>query len=370
MERGRFGRAFSVMSDTSLEQFIEELSGSAHLRVQDNLGFGYVRLRAAEAQRRQAKQDIRCFEDVVIEMLRNSRDAHSRMIFLASWTEGDHRYLTVLDDGEGIPDSMQETIFEPFVTSKLDSFHSDRWGVHGRGMALYSIRQNVDTARVLASEPGLGSVFSVVNDSRVLAERRDQSTLPSISKGADGNKVLRGPHNIIRTVLEFAIDERDSLAVYFGSASEIASTLFWMGREAIGKVGLSDALPEQLPFIQRFGRCEDAPTLACLAESLGLPLSTRTAYRIIAGEVKPLSTLLEAVLGGGSAKPHPKKAGKHTSNPSAIRIGAEDLESLRGSIASSYATIAEAYYLEKEPAINIGIKGSDLVVKIPLVPQS
>ncbi len=358
------------MSDASLEQFIEELSGNAHLRVQDNLGFGYVRLRAAEAQRRQAKQDIRCFEDVVIEMLRNSRDADSHMIFLASWTEGDHRFLTVLDDGSGVPDSMHETIFEPFVTSKLDSFRSDRWGVHGRGMALYSIRQNVETARVLASEPGLGSVFSVVNDSRVLTERRDQSSLPSIVKSTDGNTVLRGPHNIIRTALEFAIDERNSLAVYLGSPSEIASTLYWMGREALEKIGPFGSLPDRLPYVHRFGNCEDATALAFLAESLGLPLSTRTAYRIIAGEVKPLNTLLQAVLGNGLDNPVSKKNRKSNSKRSGVRIAAEDLDSLRDGVANSYAPIAEAYYLEKDPGISIGIKGSDLIVRIPLEPQN
>lgn len=369
MERGRNGRAFLFMSDTSLEHFIEDLSGSMQLRVQDNLGFGYVRLKAAEAQRRQAKQDIRCFEDVVIEMLRNSRDADSHLIFLASWTEGDQRFLTLLDDGKGIPESMHETIFEPFVTSKLDSFHSDRWGVHGRGMALYSIRQNVETAQVLASEPGFGSVFAVVNDTHQLTEKRDQSTPPSIVKGAEGNKVLRGPHNIIRTTLEFAIDERNSLAVYLGSASEIASTLFWMGRGAIDRVDPSNCLPEQLPYIQRFGRCKDAASLASLAESLGLPLSTRTAYRIIAGEVKPLNTLLEAVLGNGPDKQVPAKGKKRATKRPAVRISAEDLESLKNSVADSYASLAEAYYLEKDPGISIGVKGSDLIIKIPLEPH-
>ncbi len=369
MERGRNGRAFLYMSDISLEQFIEDLSGGSHLRVQDNLGFGYVRLKAAEAQRRQAKQDIRCFEDVVIEMLRNSRDADSHLIFLASWSEGDRRFLTVLDDGKGIPESMHEIIFEPFVTSKLDSFHSDRWGVHGRGMALYSIRQNVETAQVLASEPGFGSVFAVTNDTHVLPEKRDQSTQPSIVKGAEGNKLLRGPHNIIRTALEFAIDERNSLALYLGSASEIASTLYWMGKGAVDRIDPSNCLPEQLPFIQRFGRCKDAAALACLSESLGLPLSTRTAYRIIAGEVKPLNTLLEVALCSKSAKQASSKGGKRVSKRSPVRISPEDLEALKGSVSESYAQLAEAYYLEKDPDIAIGLKGSDLIIRIPLEPH-
>ena len=168
--------------DSSLEQFIHSVSGDQYFRVEDDLGNGFVRLRAAEAQRRQALQDIRSFEDVILELLRNSRDAHARAIFLATWTEGSKRFATILDNGDGIPSSMHQTVFEPFVTSKLDSFHSDRWGVHGRGMALYSINQNVEKATILASQPGLGSVFHIQSDLSRLPEKRDQSTFPSISK--------------------------------------------------------------------------------------------------------------------------------------------------------------------------------------------
>ncbi len=356
---------FSAMSDKSLEQFIDAVSDSNPLRVQDDLGFGYVRLRAAEAQRRQAKQDIRCFEDVVIEMLRNSRDAHSHMIFLASWTEGSRRYLSLLDDGDGIPASMHETIFEPFVTSKLDTFHSDRWGVHGRGMALYSIRQNVESAKVLASGPGLGSAFAVANDSSSLPEKRDQSSLPAIATDAEGKKVLRGPHNIIRTTLEFAIDERDTLAVYYGSSSEIVSTLYWTGKAALDRVNSPDRVSDLEPYMYRFGRCDDASSLAILSRSLGFPMSTRTAYRIIAGEVKPLSTLLETVLGSKTA---PAKTHGRSPKQRSIHIAAQDLESLTRKVGEAYSAIADAYYLDKSPEFDVRVKGSELIIKIPLDP--
>ena len=46
---------------------------------------------------------------------------------------------------------MQERIFDARVTSKLESMKMDRWGVHGRGMALFSIKQNTDEARVVTS---------------------------------------------------------------------------------------------------------------------------------------------------------------------------------------------------------------------------
>lgn len=50
--------------------------------------------------------------------------------------------LAFLDDGDGIPIEMHERVFEPRVTSKLETMVMDKWGVHGRGMALYSIKAN------------------------------------------------------------------------------------------------------------------------------------------------------------------------------------------------------------------------------------
>ena len=89
----------------SLIDFIAAVSGDDHLKVEENLGGGYVRLRSAEAERRQAKHDIRCVEDIVIEMLRNSRDAGATNIFLATTSDESTRYLTFLDNGCGIPSS-------------------------------------------------------------------------------------------------------------------------------------------------------------------------------------------------------------------------------------------------------------------------
>jgi hypothetical protein len=42
-----------------LLDFVETVSGEAHLKVEEDLGEGFVRLRISEAERRQAKHDIR-----------------------------------------------------------------------------------------------------------------------------------------------------------------------------------------------------------------------------------------------------------------------------------------------------------------------
>ncbi len=94
------------MDEQPLETFIENLVGDSHLRVEQDFGGGYVRLKTSEAQRRQAVQDIRSSEDILIELLRNSRDAGATHIFVATAKEGDRRSLVVLDDGSGIPAAM------------------------------------------------------------------------------------------------------------------------------------------------------------------------------------------------------------------------------------------------------------------------
>ena len=49
--------------DGSLIDFVQSVSGETFLKVEENLGDGFVRLRISEAERRQAKHDIRSVED-------------------------------------------------------------------------------------------------------------------------------------------------------------------------------------------------------------------------------------------------------------------------------------------------------------------
>ena len=104
-------------AEKDLLSFVSAMGGERALRVEENLGEGYVRLRVSEAERRQAKQDVRCVEDAVIELLRNARDAGARHVYVATSREGDLRTTTVLDDGAGIPEDMHERVFEARVTS-------------------------------------------------------------------------------------------------------------------------------------------------------------------------------------------------------------------------------------------------------------
>ena len=268
------------------------MGGERALRVEENLGEGYVRLRVAEAERRQAKHDVRCVEDIVIEMLRNARDAGARHIYVATTREGDLRSLVMIDDGSGIPEDMQDRIFEARVTSKLESVHMDRWGVHGRGMALFSVKENAVSAAVASSGVGLGSSIKVVTDATQLSERRDQSTWPSVGVDEDGvQSCVRGPHNIIRTCCDFALEERGTCEVYLGSPAEIAATARMRAASSVDGADLLfiDSLSE-LPVLERLKVAADASELLDVCRALGLEMSERTAHRIVGGQIKPLPT--------------------------------------------------------------------------------
>ena len=335
-------------SSGNLVDFVSSMGG---------LGEGYVRLRVAEAERRQAKHDVRCVEDAVIEMLRNSRDAGARHIYVATTRDGARRVTTVLDDGVGIPEDMHERVFEARVTSKLDSVHMDRWGVHGRGMALFSIRENSVSAEVVSSAPGKGSSLRVVTDVESLAERADQSSWPQTEKGEDGiYRCVRGPHNIIRTCCEFALEERSSCDVYLGSPSEIVATARARAARSVdaSQLVFLDSLSE-LPVLERLRVASDASELREQAASLGLEISERTAHRIVSGEIAPLRSVAARLVGSGPS-PSAHRDVDLTRDRRGLRLSREDVEELARSMERDFAPIAERYYLTllSDPKVRVG----------------
>lgn len=358
------------MGERSLAEFVSAVRDSSHLRVEQDFGGGFVRLQVSEAERRQAAQDIKCSEDIVLELLRNSRDAHARSIFIASCKEGTNRLFTVLDDGDGIPAPMHDLVFEPRVTSKLDTSHKDAWGMHGRGMALYSISENATSARVVSSSPELGCSISVVSDVGRLAEKADQSSFPTFTI-IDGVVRVRGPRNIVRTVCEFAIEERAQCSVYIGSPVEIACSMYETGKNTLApieRVFCEDA--EALPVTKRLATAGDPKTFADIAESVGLDISERSARRILDGEVIAAAPILERVeiaSGDAGSSRKAKKVRAQLSN--AIRLDRASVEEFKASAKRDFAGIAESHYLEPDVDVAARVVSGRLVVSIPLVPK-
>lgn len=354
-----------------LADFVSDVLGSSAIRVEENLGDGYVRLVVDEAERRQARHDIRCVEDVVIEMLRNARDAGASQIFVATSRSGDERRLVMLDDGCGIPDELQEKVFEARVTSKLDTVHEDRWGIHGRGMALFSIRQNCRESAVLASVPDGGTSIAVTADVADLVERADQSTWPSMATDEDGSQTVgTGPHNIVRTCCEFALEERGSVAVYLGSPAEIVATVRARVSSSVDDTGLLfvDDL-SSLPVLQRLCAAADARELVDVAASLGLVISERTAHRILAGSIRPVRSVAARLThtSDGPSRPAPLDLAKDRRG---LKLAPDDVEEFSRAMERAFDYIADRYYVSLDDAPRIRLSGDKLVVTFDIAKEA
>lgn len=355
------------MTDTTqLLDFVASMGGERALRIEENLGAGYVRLRVAEAERRQAKHDIRCVEDIVIEMLRNSRDAGARHIYVATTREQNTRSLIILDDGSGIPKDMQEKVFDARVTSKLESVHMDRWGVHGRGMALYSIRENADYTKVESSAPGLGSAIKVVVDAEKLTERSDQSSWPRVGVDDDGEKsVIKGPHNIVRTCCEFALESKGSCDIFLGSPAEIIATARSRVRLSVSSSDLLfvDDLSE-LPVLERFRGASDVQELSDVCRSLGFNLSERTCHRILAGQIKPLRSCYSRLF-HTQEKPAAKQVDLYRDRRS-LKVSEQDKSAFARLLEKDFNYLSEKYYVFMSDEPKIIVKKDKIVVTFEL----
>ena len=358
-----------LSSDSSLLDFIAAVSGESHLKVEEDLGDGFVRLRTAEAERRQAKHDIRSVEDIVVEMLRNARDAGATSIFVAASREDDIRTLVFLDNGCGIPISMQKRIFEPRVTSKLESMTMDRWGVHGRGMALYSIKENARQAYVVDSDEDKGSSIAVVVDLASLPEKSDQSSYPIILKEEDGSqRIARSPHNIIRQVLEFALEHRN-IDVYLGSPTEITSTLCYLGGRILDEQELlfCDSL-DDLPVYLRPAACGDANELARVCESIGLQISERSAHRILAGDIKPLRPPINRLI--PQATPRVDDSVDILRDRRGLKISKDDLDAFARTMERAFQKLGDAYYLSLKDIPKVTVTKDAIRVKFEIEKES
>ena len=340
-----------------LISFIASMSGEGNLRVEENLGAGYVRLRVSEAERRQAKHDIQHVEDIVVEMLRNARDAGARNIYLATCKEEGVRTLLFLDDGAGVPEDMRERIFDARVTSKLESMCMDKWGVHGRGMALFSIKQNTQIAEVVTSSVGNGSSFRVVVDTAMLSERADQSTWPQAAKDEDGALAcVKGPHNINRAACEFACEELHGCDVYLGSPTEIAATLY---AHACARVDTTRLLfldsEESLPVVDRLTCASDAGDFIRIASGLGIDLSERTAHRILAGAISPLKSIASRLLREKEPASGEPVQIDLSRDRRGLKIAKEDIASFSRIMERDFSELASRYFLtlSKEPKVRV-----------------
>ncbi|MCL2881307.1 MAG: ATP-binding protein [Coriobacteriia bacterium] len=350
-----------------LLDFVSSVSGDTYLKVEEDLGEGFVRLNVSEAERRQAKHDIRSTEDILIELLRNARDAGATHLYVASSLEEGSRHLTVIDDGQGVPATLQQQIFEPRVTSKLATMVVDDWGVHGRGMALYSIAQNTETCRMIASGVGQGAALDISADTRTLRERADQSTWPQIKASDKGFTVESGPRNLIRTTLEFCC-QHPQMEVSFGSPSEITATLRAAGLALTRGHPANEADVRQMPVWLWPAQATDGAELFEAAQALGLALSERNAYRVLRGEVAPLKSLTEQMY---------RRTQKSTQEADVdiyrdargLKVDPSDLRDFQNQVEKAFDELANKYYLTLSDDMKVQVTKRAISIRLPFMKE-
>ncbi len=341
--------------------FVGDLIGDHYLKVEEDLGNGFVRLNLSEAQRRQAKHDIRYAEDVIVELLRNSRDAGCSKIFISFHKEEDYlRKITTIDDGCGIPAHLHDEIFQPRVTSKLENIVLDKYGVHGRGMALYSVKLSVERAQVVSSFSEKGSVFKIEVDTRKLPERQDQSTFPKIHFRQGKPRIVAGPNNVLRHLIEFNL-EYPHLEIYLGSPSEILSTMYHLYTPqeiSIFNTPNHDVINSlehsSLKLWQYTGCAIDIPSLLEIARKYyGFEISERNAHRIINAEIKPLLPLMSHFKQFHEFSSVTQREISIETKEYAKYLGQEDLDFLVKAVMESFEKIGRKYFLkiQEQPKI-------------------
>ncbi len=337
-----------------LLEFVRSFADQDTFTVEEELGHGYVRLRVSEAERRQALQDIRCVEDVVKELVRNARDAGARNVYVTFQKEkGRWRNIAVLDDGRGIPRALHRKIFEARVTSKVEDLVEDRFGVHGRGMALFSIKKVADDIELLRSEEGRGSIIHARIDTTKIPEKKDQSTFPRFEcdeKGAIA--IAGGPRNVPRVLSEFALVS-DELKIFLGSNAEILATLYHDSMQLLKSwsAGENDL---SRPIWFELGSIKEGRTLhGYCAGELGLSISERNAFRILEMEINPLMSINELLKEDGVTLPA-RRADLHRqprvnwSDHLARRLSQEDISRICESLRTAFEDIGRRNYLQAE----------------------
>ncbi len=381
-----------MQNSSDLNKFLDQLNIKDSLSVEEDLGNGYVRLKISEAERRQALQDINCVEDIIVELLRNSRDSGSKNIFIGTKRlEDKNRIIHFIDDGAGIPPNLSDLIFEARVTSKLDNGKKDSYGFHGRGMALFSIKLNVNDIRLSFSDRSKGASFYLDIDLDKVPEKKDQSIIPQIIKMDEDVNIIGGVNNIIKTIIEFQLQNKD-MNFFYGTPTQVLVTMrqifkrdknqgiypsFDDWEKLINFIKQNDIKITEIPVLT-----DNCNLMGEIAEKIfNMNISRRGIQRVIYNEVKPLVPLKLDLLNYTIIDDGPESQGKDKTGSSkngrnkeriklydesklASRFKDEEIRCIIIALKEKINKIGNKYFISTEK--NIDFKRSNNIIKFTI----
>ncbi|MDP8926516.1 MAG: ATP-binding protein [Actinomycetota bacterium] len=280
-----------------------------------DLGEGFARLTGAEGARRSPFR-LNSVEDALFELLRNSRDAGARNVYVASSLRARrYRTLVVIDDGHGITETHKHLIFEPGVTTRHLDPVSEREGTpHGAGLSLYHVKNAAILAEV--SSGSSPTAVKVAFDTRTLPEKSLQS--PPLPDARQTSKT-----NLPATLAGFAAQKK-APRLYYASPARILARL------------LKDRIIRKSE--------DEGRGVGWLREAalrLGLDVSLRTVQRIAKEEVLVAEEVISGALVMHAGK---RAAGRKGPGGPILFVGEEDLAeiqaTLRRAARSSYLDLA------------------------------
>lgn len=101
--------------------------------------------------------DARAIAEVMYNLIENAAKYSPRdtLITITAWSHGDRVFLSVMDEGKGIPAEMRERVFEKFV--RLDNETSDGLGL-GLAISRGIVEAQGGTIEIRAGEKGKGII--------------------------------------------------------------------------------------------------------------------------------------------------------------------------------------------------------------------
>ncbi|MDO5335700.1 MAG: hypothetical protein Q4F23_06515, partial [Coriobacteriia bacterium] len=178
----------------------------------------------------------------------------------------------------------------------------------------------------------------------------------------------------------------------------IAACMYDLSRRVLDATKESAEIhKDDLPYFLRLGLCPDPTSFAMEAQALGLPMSERSARRIMDGDISAVPTHLQSFLAGGTDSS--QSGGKHgasSSDPlaslgdegegrasadmgstqpgavretSSVRFSSEDLDVLKAKVSEAFAELAQDYYLVPDVDIKLRNNRGVLQISIPLVDE-
>ncbi len=291
-----------------------------------DLGNGFARLLGAEGARRSPGR-IYYVEDALHELLRNSRDAGARNIYVASSLRARrYRTLVVIDDGQGLPETHRHLIFEPGVTTHhLDPTPPGSEGdfPHGAGLSLYHVKNAALSSEVLSTSSP--TAIKTVFDTHTLPEK-------SLQAGSRPSKT-----NLLATITKFVANTSITQPhIYLASPACILVRL--LKSHIIPRHGLESKRDSK--------KGSQAQGIRGAASALGLEVSLRTVHRVVAGEVpvaKEISWSPEGVVGSYSRVGFREARSEGPGGP-ILSVGNDDLVEIRSVLrraaSSSYLELA------------------------------